>query len=161
MRGSCAALLILAMASDFAVGADSNRISSIELRRTACFGTCPVYAVTIFSDGRLRYEGSQFVKVKGIKTKTIPIADFERLVSKINAIHFFELKPAYRGNVTDLPTTIVTVTRGESPKTVEDYLGAPKGLRELEQLIDTVANISVWVNLSDKAARRELERARR
>jgi Domain of unknown function (DUF6438) len=45
-------------------------ISSIKLERTACLGTCPIYSVTIFSDGRLEYKGEMFVKAKGIHQET-------------------------------------------------------------------------------------------
>src|SRR5687768_7872674 len=37
----------------------------IVLERGRCFGTCPAYRVTIFSDGNLIYEGFDFVKIKG------------------------------------------------------------------------------------------------
>ena len=34
------------------------------LQRTMCLGTCPVYKLTIYNDGRVEWEGSHYVKVK-------------------------------------------------------------------------------------------------
>jgi hypothetical protein len=31
----------------------------------ACYGTCPVYALTIHDDGRFEYHGARFVKLAG------------------------------------------------------------------------------------------------
>ena len=35
------------------------------LERTDCYGTCPVYKVTVFRDGTIEYVGSRYVKVTG------------------------------------------------------------------------------------------------
>ena len=41
----------------------------ITLERTECFGTCPVYRLTVHGDGRVVYEGIRFVEVEGtVKT---------------------------------------------------------------------------------------------
>jgi hypothetical protein len=120
-----------------------------------------MYSVTIFSDGRLRYKGEGFVRARGVRTKRISIADFHRLAAKVDEIGFFALDTAYpaRKTLMDLPSTFITVTRGSVSKRVEDYMDAPKRLRGLEQLIDSVANISRWVELDEKAAGAEFERA--
>ena len=142
-----------------AAQARSSDISAIKVEHTACLGTCPIYSLTIFRDGRVKYEGKGFVKEKGIRTKTISTGEFKRLAAKVDETGFFKLKPAYRANITDLPTIIVTVVRGTERKRVEDYFGAPKRLHGLEELIENVANISRWVKLDDKAAGEEFERA--
>src|SRR5256885_15475138 len=37
----------------------------ITLSRTACFGTCPIYTVTISTNGTVSFEGRRFTKVQG------------------------------------------------------------------------------------------------
>jgi hypothetical protein len=37
----------------------------VTLRRTACYGTCPVYSLEIFADGFIRYVGVNFVQYTG------------------------------------------------------------------------------------------------
>ena len=39
----------------------------ITLERTACFGVCPVYKLTIYGDGRVLYDGIRFVRTEGPK----------------------------------------------------------------------------------------------
>jgi hypothetical protein len=126
-----------------------------------------VYSVTITRDGRVSYAGKGFVRVRGVRTKQVPVADFQRLVGKIEQIGFFRLEPSYPGRkytgpiMTDQPSVLVTVSRGNTSKTVRDYAHAPEKLFELEALIEEVANISKWVKLNEKAAGEEMDRAYR
>ena len=54
--------------------------------------------------------------------------------------------------VTDLPTTFVTVTSDGRTNRVEDYVGAPPGLRELEREIDVAANTR-WIRIDGPTLR--------
>jgi hypothetical protein len=128
-------------------------ITKITLERTSCFGTCPVYTLTIHRSGEVEYEGKDQVRQKGSRTGRISTEDFERLVRKIEEINFFNLNDRYDGKnpdgsgvtVTDLPTRKTSVTRGNRTKTVENYFRGPKGLKELEDLIDELTKAADWV----------------
>src|ERR1043166_3674873 len=117
-------VLIFAVAVCASNAASSSDISSITLEYTACFGTCPMYTVTIFRDGRVVYEGKGFVKARGVRRKSIPVIKFIHLTEKLSEIGFFQLRNAYRSNITDLPRIFIAVTRGSETKSVEDYYGA-------------------------------------
>lgn len=122
-----------------------STITKISLERTACFGTCPVYKLSVYRSGRVEFDGKEHVQEKGRRSGRISAADFARLVGKIEEINFFGLNDRYHANVTDLPTTTTSVTRGNRTKTVEDYFAGPAGLKEFEDLIDEVAKSSIWI----------------
>ncbi len=135
------------------VKADDGPIE-ITLERTACFGTCPVYTVTISGDGTVSYDGRQFVGVTGTQRAHVDPAVVRALVDDFKAIGFFELRDAYREvenpdgtttSVTDLPTIRVSLRIGDRSKEVVDYFGAPKPLRDLERRIDAIAGTAKWV----------------
>jgi hypothetical protein len=143
------AALFLAAASARA----ESQITKIVLERTPCFGTCPVYTVTVLSSGQVEFAGEDHVKVKGSQTGRISAEDFARLVKKIAEINFFNLRSRYDGKnpdgsgttVTDLPTRKTSVTRGGETKTVENYFRGPPGLNELEDLIDKLTKSAKWI----------------
>jgi hypothetical protein len=125
----------------------------IKLERTTCFGPCPVYSVTIDATGNVTYEGVKFVRVEGRQNARISPSRVAALLETAERIGFFGLQDQYRtvrnpdGTVTivsDLPTTFVTITRGGRSKRVENYLGAPAALKELEQQIDDAAGTRQW-----------------
>ncbi len=121
----------------------------ISLQRTACYGFCPVYRVTIRGDGTVHYVGERFVNVVGERSGAIPRAEVDRLLRRFDDIGFAALREEYRGQMTDLPTTIVTLTRNGQSKRVVDYggvsAGMPRAMRALEDEIDRVANTAQWV----------------
>jgi hypothetical protein len=128
-------------------------ITKIVLERTACFGTCPVYTLTIHSSGVVEFAGTNHCKASGPQTGKMSPSSFAKLVKKIAEIEFFALRDRYDGKnpdgtgstVTDLPTRKTTVTRGDETKTVVNYFRGPPGLTELELLIDELANSGKWI----------------
>jgi hypothetical protein len=103
--------------------------------------------LTVYSDGKVEYEGKDYVKEKGARTSRISEKNFLRLMKKVDQIEFFKLNDRYEGRVTDLPTRITTVTKGDVSKTVRNYYGGPKALHDLEQLIDEVSNSAQWTGV--------------
>jgi Domain of unknown function (DUF6438) len=115
-------------------------ISSVTLRRGACFGTCPVYQVRLDSDGTVSWEGERFVERLGRYGGQIDAADFSRLASFIRRANFFEWEPEYAGNVTDLPDYNLTVTAGSQVKTVrQNGVDEPPDFWVIAALVDGLA----------------------
>ena len=126
----------------------------IKLERTSCFGACPVYSVTIDAKGAVTYEGRRFVRVTGLQSDQIAVTQVAELAATVDRIRFFELDDRYRvirnadgttSVVTDLPTTLVTVTRRGQTKQIEDYYGAPEPLHQLEKQVDEAARTKRWI----------------
>ena len=104
----------------------------ISLERTACFGTCPIYKIEIFSDGSGIYTGIKFVKNIGILKFQLSAAHVKKILDSATKINFSRLKDEYSKPITDLPTTYITIKN----KKIKDYAGGPKELKNLESLID-------------------------
>jgi len=107
-------------------------------QRTPCYGTCPSYTATIFRNGQVSYFGDRFVPVTGQRTLSLPPATVAAMLDEARRINFNELAPSYTGNVSDLPSTIVTVylpgqprhrVRAETniPAPLQGYLNYLKG----------------------------------
>jgi hypothetical protein len=115
------------------------------MERTACFGFCPVYEVTVYGDGEVQYIGKDFVEVEGEQTSQISEEQVRVLVQAFYDAGFFEMEDRYEDNVTDLPSTTTTITIDGETKSVYNYYGAPESLIELEQTIDRISGASEWV----------------
>ncbi|HLF02536.1 MAG TPA: DUF6438 domain-containing protein [Anaerolineales bacterium] len=124
----------------------------ITLERTACFGTCPIYTLTVYGDGRVEYEGEMFVAVEGQQSATISAEQVQALVTALEQADYLSLSDDYSAPATDLPSTITSVTLGGKTKTINhygyceaDFDVAPKELCDFEQKIDEVTNSAQWV----------------
>jgi hypothetical protein len=141
----------------------------IVLERTACFGECPVYKVTIDARGNITYDGVKFVLIEGRQTARIPLSRVAALVQTVDRIRFFELRDRYltivnpdgsEQMVTDLPTVFVTVTKDGRSKRVEDYFGTPDGLKQLERQIDEAAGTKRWIQLTEETLQQWVQEGR-
>src|SRR6185436_18117635 len=92
-----AILLCQGTAFSKAVAADAGRRPTkvITLERTVCFGACPNYKLTIFSDGRVSYEGIRFVKKMGKATGRISRTKLHKLIMAFTSINYFDLPDSF------------------------------------------------------------------
>ncbi len=120
----------------------------ITMERTQCYGTCPAYAVEIKGDGAATYDGRAHVVVPGEHKFTVAADSVKCLLDAFRDADFWSLAPIYRANITDLPTTTLTLEIGGEKKTLEDYagemVGMPSKITVLEQMVDAVAS-RPWV----------------
>ena len=106
----------------------------ISLQRTACFGTCPIYKIEIFSDGSGIYTGTRFVENIGATKFSLSKTQLNLILTRAETIGFTNMKEEYSAPISDLPTTFIQI----KDKKIKDYTGAPKTLKSLENLIDKV-----------------------
>ena len=160
-------LVIGLAATACAQGVDPPPDTIIQLQRTSCLGTCPVYTVTIDARGTVTYVGERSVRVIGRRTAQIAPSVVATLLARAEAIRFFDMRDAYRviehpnglvSSPSDLPTKIVTVTAIGRTKRVEDYVAAPDAMAEFEREIDEAAGTKRWIFL-DESELEELVRS--
>jgi len=98
---------------------------SLELQRTRCLGTCPVYAVQVDSKGGVSFEGLAFIHLRGHQQWQIPptaIAAISRDIEdrRILDLTQAQLDSACRDDVFDAPTTTLKFTRNRQHVTLTD-----------------------------------------
>ena len=131
---------------------DKNSVN-ITMSRSACFGACPVYYLEIDGDGKVIYRGYKNVDVTGDRISLIPVDKIRALVNQFNSLGYFNLKDRYdEANITDQASVQTSIRIDGIFKSVHHYLGTVNSpelvkLRQLENVIDKVANSSQWVGL--------------
>jgi len=134
-----------------------EHLASIE--RTACFGWCPVYTLTVFRDGAVEYEGKDFVKLKGKATDHLRPDQLAALDDLFRKHGYLSLADSYEDyEVTDNPSVYTAYTPpGGKRKDVRHYLGdhkAPVVLGEVEDGVDRIVHVEQWIGTPKE--RREL-----
>ncbi|RPD50383.1 hypothetical protein DNI29_06200 [Hymenobacter sediminis] len=115
----------------------------ITLERTPCFGRCPHYRAHIFPDGRVQYEGFRYAPTEGKAEFRLPLATVQKILQQADEIGFQQLQNEYTGEISDLPSTILTIRYGTTTKTVKAEQGAPASLRELLAFVSTEVESNV------------------
>ena len=142
-------------ASPASDAATTPETSAVTLERTPCFGSCPVYTVSIARSGTVRFTGRHHTAQTGEATAEIPPARVDSLIAELERAGYFEMADAYVMDspacgmyATDSPTVITSATLRGKTKTIRHDRGcfaAPPALSRLEQRIDEVAGSRRWV----------------
>jgi tetratricopeptide (TPR) repeat protein len=141
----------LAGAEDKAGNRDVAAAGYIRLERDACYGTCPVYSVTLFPNGSVLYTGKEYVKEAGTREGSINESAYNDLINRFRRDGFYAMNDTYDEYfITDLPSATLTVCSGNLTKTVEHYSGdesAPEVLAQLEEAVDQAAGTDHWTQI--------------
>lgn len=110
----------------------------IEMKRTPCYGSCPVYTLKIDKNGQGLFEGVENVEKIGRYSFSLRQEELQELEKAFLQINFYQLKNIYEASVSDLPTTYISYHKDGRRKKIMDYYGAPEELRTLENNIETL-----------------------
>jgi len=106
--------------------------------RTLCYGECPAFKITVYSDGRCTYEGVRFVEKMGDYDARIDPAQMKEIAEEAERIGFYDLQDKYDASVSDVPTCITMISGDKGRKRIEDRFDAPDILRVFEKYLDGI-----------------------
>ena len=122
----------------------NDATSVIKMSKGVCFGSCPVYDITIDGTGKATYLGKRFVEKIGTYTKTFTLEETNLLFKKFEKAGFWDFKDEYTAEVTDLPTTFITLEQNGKSKKIKAYYDIPETLQDLIKEVDTYSNTEGW-----------------
>lgn len=118
----------------------------VKMQRTACYGTCPQYTISIYANGLIQYNGKAFVdKINCFQTMLDQHLILE-IQTQLKDVNFFSFKNEYLSPITDIPSVILEVyEKNYGRHVVIDRLNGPEELKNTHNLIDSIANsIKEW-----------------
>ena len=135
----------------------------IMLERSACFGICPSYRLTVRADGTMRYEGVGWVNTMAGQPAPAIRVDSTRLSNERVLAVFAAFDHAWsrwRPNqfgwgdatcpspATDNPTVRIVRARGAQQDTLELYYGCPtqpERITRAADAIDSLVEVRKWL----------------
>lgn len=138
----------------------ASRSATVGLSRGPCFGSCPVYTVTIHGDGNVEFDGKQSVKIHGKQTAQITDAQFAQVIGVLNRVRFSDLDDRAFSWCFDTPAVSIAVTTSGHEKRVSSDVactGAKAGMQaEFVRATDEIENIvstDRWVKCDGQRCR--------
>jgi hypothetical protein len=139
----------------------------LSMKRSHCYGTCPVYELNIQSDGKVLFNGIDYTETKGKVLSNLSGEKMKLLVSEIEEANFFSYEDSYDKDssscpliATDNPTVTLSVKLNGKEKNITHYLGCrsevnpsrgrsasifPQQLYDLENKIDEIVETKRWI----------------
>jgi len=136
------------ISNDLSLDDDSQNLPLIKMRKTPCFGQCPYFEVSIFSNGNVQYEGFKFVEMIGLYKSKIDVKKIAQIEDQIRRIDFFSFNEIYDSRVTDLPSIIIEVNLDGKNHKVKGRYKMPETFKLFAKFIDEIiTEIQVWNNV--------------
>ncbi len=134
------------------------------LERTACYGVCPVYKVTVDDRDVLQFQGTRFVAEEGgAVAKRLPDGSYKKLAAIAKAHAFERFDDAYPNKdasncprmATDSPSVIVGFVEGDRMRNVRVYEGC-MGFEGRERFEAMVAAMDAILDIDDFVGPRDV-----
>jgi hypothetical protein len=105
------------------------------IRKTPCYGTCPVYEALLYESGRVLYKGEEHMPAEGQHELWLLPKTIKHLLRQTREVNFYSLAAYYPAQGPDFPSTYLTLYDSDSIKTVRHQEGGPKPLLDLLQYL--------------------------
>lgn len=101
----------------------------------------------LFKSGKITFEGIKNVDKIGKFSKKITGRSVKKIITQFEKANFDNFSNDYTGFISDLPTTYISFNHNGKTKTIRDYFEAPKELKELELILENIANSTGWTKI--------------
>lgn len=101
-----------------------------------CFGTCPIYTLTVYNTGLVRFNGVRFTEKDGKHEKQLDPEAYIALVRKFKSNRFFGFKEDYGMELVDAATITISFNDNGKTKTVRGKSKFPDKLKEIMTMLD-------------------------
>jgi len=129
------------------VEAAENQTKPITLyyERTACFGTCPIFRFTVYSDNSCLYEGDNFVEMVGKYTGKADRDEVIKVVDMAERIGFDKFQNEYDNPfIMDIPAVVTQVNTDGKKKSMLDRYQGPSTAHSLYEAFDELILSIEW-----------------
>lgn len=124
-----------------------------ELRKTPCYGDCPVFTLQVMTDGSLRYDGKKNTDLIGKYTGQPKSDPFFKVGAMAVKARFFNMADFYPEDADsapkDLPRTVTTIDWRGRKKTVTHLGDGPEALVEIETYLEGLIMDAIWTPLEE------------
>lgn len=118
----------------------SGPITYIQMSRTGCYGTCPVYSTEIQASGMARYSGLQFTDMEGVFEKQLPVDQVDALFQQFKAYGVDSCQELYPSLIQDLPGLHFDIVyASQDTQRIRNAHFGPPFLKELGKKVDELA----------------------
>ena len=144
-------MLGLVLLTGFSSCKNRNQVpetASIAFAQTACFGTCPIYTMTISGSGLATFEGERFTDKIGSFTKQMTAKETKNLFNQVYDFSWNDFKENYPTQVSDLPSTVFELNYKEISKRVRVTGEHPAELDVLQTILSNIAESDGWTDMN-------------
>ena len=122
----------------------------VEYSRSACYGQCPHFDLTIYKNGWMVFEGKRFTKQEGTATDRLTKEELSQLIADCKTADLWQYQSEYSMNIPDLPTVSIHFYEEGKDKGVKWKMRPPAALSALSNKLMDLVYVRNWVENTGK-----------
>lgn len=127
-------------------------LTSVTMRRGACFGRCPEYTITINSSGLAEYSGIRNTTPLGLYQKNIGTARAQEMLRQFMENRADTCSTLYTARIADIPGLYYTLVINGKTKMINNAHFGPRYLVDLSEEMDELGKVdNTWKKIRDAA----------
>ncbi len=126
------------------VSTTPNNVVKYGLQKGACFGSCPMYTLHIYADGKAVLDAKKFLPELGKFERQLSPTEFTKIEKAFAESDFYSHQDTFTSMIPDLPLIRVTYHNGSTSKTIQGREGRPASVVGLERMLDIAAMGKGW-----------------
>lgn len=121
--------------------------SYVEIEKTPCFGSCPVYTLRIEGNGNATMDVKRFRPQIGVFKQKFAAEEINKLFRYLSNLDWLSFEDTYETYYADLPGTVVVFKHQRTFKRIVIPGGAeiPKELEELIARLESYSDSGEWI----------------
>ena len=124
----------------------------VEMSKGPCFGFCPIYTLTVYSNGVVTYYGERNTNRQGTYLRILDKNKLSALKTQLEAANLWQFQDLYKGLLPDLQTVTITYWEEGDFKTIAGKDGRPKAVVDIETELESIANSGNWKKMEGEEA---------
>lgn len=129
----------------------------IVLSKGACFGDCPVYTLTIYNSGLMKFNGVRYTQMDGKHEMQLDEESYVSLVKAFDKADLWQFEDMYSMDIADLPSTTISYADDDKIKTIKGKNNMPVELLDLVKQLEELIDREGWIMTEEPAVRPEDE----
>jgi hypothetical protein len=126
-----------------------KKITSLEVKRTGCKGTCPVYEYQLNSSGIIIYTGIRFVGNVGKYKINVGQKNVSKIFKKLERNDFENAEDMYDLKQSDISMLFYKINLKSGEKNIGRANFGPKYLQETFNDIDNIVKKYSWTKINE------------
>lgn len=139
-------LIALSSCSVFNKGINFEKANKvIEMSMGPCFGSCPIYTITIYDNGWATYRGKLYTEKLGLHIKKIGKARLEEIKRELRLANLWQYSNIYKSQLPDLQSVTINYYEKDKTKSITGKEGRPTSVMKIEDFLGKMANSGGWI----------------
>jgi len=116
----------------------------VSLKKGGCFGRCPIYELTVYTNGKITYRGERYTQMLGLWESQLDNERMQNLRNQLKKTNLWQYPEYYASRLTDMSLITITQYEEDVQKSVAGKEQRPGPVQALESLLESYVSSQSW-----------------